>query len=281
MITPRQDITATQVADHYDELDRFYRRVWGEHIHHGVWLYGEETVEEATRNLIACVAAALELGESARVCDVGCGYGGTARALASGFGARVTGVTVSPAQADYAGGFGTGENPRILCMDFQQNDFRDGEFDAALAIESTEHFADKPRLFSELNRILRPGGRVAVCAWLARDDPQPWEVRHLLEPICREGRLPGLGSESEYRGLLEGAGFQEIRFEDLSGDVARTWPVVVTRVLRRLLWDRDTWRFMLGRPRNAGFAVTILRITAAYRTGSMRYGLFSARKPGE
>jgi tocopherol O-methyltransferase len=281
VITPRCDITPAQVADHYDELDRFYRRVWGEHVHHGLWLSGDETAGEATRNLIACVAAALEIGESARVCDVGCGYGGTARALAADFGAHVTGVTVSRAQADYAGGFGTGENPRILCMDFQQNDFRDGEFDAALAIESTEHFADKPRLFSELNRIVRPGGRVAVCAWLAREDAQPWELRYLLEPICREGRLPGMGSENEYRGLLEGAGFEETRFEDLSRCVERTWPVIVTRVLQRLLWDGDTWRFLLGRPRNAVFALTILRITAAYRSGAMRYGLFSARKGGE
>ena len=33
-------------------------------------------------------------------------------------------------------------------------------------------------------------------------------MRHLLEPICREGRLPGLGSEHEYRALLEAAGLR-------------------------------------------------------------------------
>ncbi len=227
------------------------------------------------------MAEELALEAGARVCDIGCGYGGTARVLARTYGARVTGVTLSAAQQAYARERGNVPDVEILRLDFLDNQFDDDAFDAAVAIESTEHVEDKPRLFREMARILQPGGRVAVCVWLAKDDPAEWEIRRLLEPICREGRLPGMGTETEYRALLTRAGFEEVAFEDLSRRVRRTWSVVVGRVARRLAWDAGAWRFLLSRPRNVAFAKTIVRIAVAYRTGSMRYGIFTARKPGE
>src|SRR5579883_2847703 len=41
--------------------------------------------------------------------------------------------------------------------------------------------------FAEAHRVLKPGGRLIVCAWLVKSRPRRREVRHLLEPICREG----------------------------------------------------------------------------------------------
>ena len=43
MIVPRDPQSAAAVADHYDELDPFYREIWGEHVHHGYWATGRET----------------------------------------------------------------------------------------------------------------------------------------------------------------------------------------------------------------------------------------------
>lgn len=279
MITPRVRIGADDVADHYDELDRLYRHVWGEHVHHGLWLTGKETVPQATRNLAVRVADALSLLPDQHVCDIGCGYGATSRLLAEGYGVRVTGITLSRAQFEFAQAATRANNPRYLCADFLSKAFDAGSLDAAVAIESTEHFEDKQRLFEEMLRILRPGGRIGVCAWLASETLRPWEVRYLLDPICREGRLPGLGSETDYRELIARAGFADVRMEDITASVARTWPIIVRRVLARLPWDPATWRFLVGRPKNAIFGVTISRIALAYRTGAMRYGIFTARKP--
>lgn len=171
MITPRRPIAPDDVADHYDELDQLYRDIWGEHVHHGLWLTGDESVPEATRNLVARVAAALKLQRADRVCDIGCGYGATSRLLASESGACVTGVTLSHAQFEYAKSVTSTDNPEFLRADFLASGFDTASFDAALAIESTEHFADKPALFDEVFRILRPGGRFAICAWLAGENP--------------------------------------------------------------------------------------------------------------
>src|SRR5690349_13484122 len=82
MISPRAEPSREDVATHYDGLDRFYREIWGEHVHHGLWKTGRETPEAATRQLIAEVAERAGIGPGAEVCDVGCGYGGTARVLA-------------------------------------------------------------------------------------------------------------------------------------------------------------------------------------------------------
>jgi len=279
MILPSRSIAPSDVADHYDELDVFYREVWGEHVHHGLWRTGRESDVEAAEQLVTHVADAIALQRGERLVDIGAGYGATARLLAERYSADVTAFTVSRAQFEYASAKPAVPGVRYLLRDWLRNDLPSGGADAAIAIESTEHMLDKAAAFAEAHRALRAGGRIAVCAWIARERPSGWEVRHLLEPICREGRLAGMGSETEYRGLLTDAGFADLRVEDLSSAVKRTWPKCARGVGARLLRDARYRRFLFDRAsRNRVFALTLLRICAAYETGAMRYLLFVARK---
>ena len=55
-LTVDPDRLRSDVAAHYDDLDRFYREIWGEHVHHGLWTDPRSTPEEATRRLIDLVA---------------------------------------------------------------------------------------------------------------------------------------------------------------------------------------------------------------------------------
>ncbi len=275
MIIPRQTQTSEAVALHYDQLDRYYREMWGEHVHHGLWLSGREPAEQAVVQLVDHVAAAAGIGKGDRVCDVGCGYGGAARHLAKEYGAEVTGLTISSSQHRFACEQTDGDNPQYLLRNWEQNELPEASFDALISIECVSHVVDKQRYFDEIRRVLKPGARAAIIAWLADEKPHRWEVRHLLEPICREGRLPSMASRSEYETLIANAGLKLHGYSDLSKRVRKTWSICAWRLAANLATDRH-YRSELWKRRNTDwiFAVTLWRILTAYYTGAMKYGLF-------
>jgi tocopherol O-methyltransferase len=279
MIIPRVPQTAGDVAGHYDELDEAYRAIWGEHVHHGYWRTGRETPGQAVEALVELVADRLALMPGQRVVDIGCGYGASAAWLAAHHDVAVTGFTLSEAQYAIAAA-----RPGALAFhrrDWLDNGLADAGFDRAFAIESSEHMVDKARFFSEAARVLKPGGRLVVCAWLARTNAGRFEVRHLLEPICREGRLPGMGTREDYEQLAAAAGLRLLGYDDIGRQVRRTWSICARRTARRLVADRAFRRFALARTtRNRSFLLSLPRLMTALRTGAMRYGLFVWEKPG-
>src|SRR5579862_1768054 len=189
LIASRLQPSAGEIAGHYDELDHFYREIWGEHVHHGLWLRRGDSPAKAARQLVDLVARHAGIKPGDRVCDAGCGYGATARILAGELGAEVTGITLSPAQFRFASRTASASpNPSYLLGDWLENSLPAASFDSVIAVESSEHMPDKPAFFAQAARVLKPGGRLVVCSWLAKEDARAWESRLLLEPICREGR---------------------------------------------------------------------------------------------
>ncbi len=278
MISTGHPLTASAVAEHYDELDEFYRDVWGDHVHHGLWLRGTETHREATLELVRRVAARARIAPGERVCDIGCGYGATARMLAAEYAAEVTGITLSPAQFRYAQSQPT-PGVSILLGDWIRNPLDDSIFDAAIAIESTEHMADLAGFFRQAHRVLRSGGRLVVCAWLAHPGASAIHRKLLLEPACREGRMAHIGLFADYRRLFEEFGFTVEREEDVSQQVKRTWPICAARFIACLARQPGYLRFLVNRHRrNRVFALTIFRIWAAFETGALRYGILTGVK---
>jgi tocopherol O-methyltransferase len=282
MIAPRHSISSRDVARHYDELDAFYRELWGEHVHHGFWQTGRERPEEAVVQLVERVADAADIGPGSAVCDVGCGYGATARWLAQAHRARVTGITVSPHQHRVAKAEATagGPAPTYLLGDWLDASLPEATFDAVLFVESLAHMRDKQRALTVAQQVLRPGGWLVACVWLAAPEPPAWTERYILAPICREGQLPGLPTIGEYRRVLPAAGLHVTQIEDIGRNVQRTWSVVTKRVVRAILTRPAYRRYLLDRTQqNRRFALTVLRLWVGFRTGAFRYGFICARKP--
>jgi tocopherol O-methyltransferase len=277
MILPVTPQTPGDVRRHYDDLDVIYREIWGDHVHHGYWRTGKETQAEAVVALVALVAARLQLSAGQKICDIGCGYGASALYLAQHHNVAVTGLTIAPAQARIAAGLRPSAG-RFVCLerDWLANGLPDRSFDHAYAIESSEHMVDKPMFFTEAWRTLRPGGRLAVCAWLAAERPSPLSVRYLLEPICREGRLPGLCNGEEYVDMARQAGFSLVQFSDISRKIRRTWSICARRLAMKFVTDAH-FRAMIADPelRDRIFLLTVVRLMIALRTGAMRYGIFT------
>jgi tocopherol O-methyltransferase len=268
---------ADAVARHYDALDLWYRALWGDHLHHGIWRAETRDRREAAENLLRAVAEAARISPGERVCDVGCGYGGPARWLAAETGAEIVAVTNSAKQAAFARA-ATGEaRVDFLFADWLDNGLPAASFDAVVAIESLAHFADPARTIGEMARVAKPGGRLVAATWMAGERVPPWVERWVLGPIRRTGESPGLLNAAAFRAGFAAAGLRDIRVERLGEAVARTWSIAIFEAGKALVSNRtlrmDALRYPLQAIRLAASAV---RIRLAYRFGWLDYGIIHA-----
>src|SRR5258708_6964258 len=99
--TPRSN-DKNLIVEHYDVVSPLYRSLWGEHLHHGYWIRGDESKEQAQLQLIEHLAQLANIKPGSRILDIGCGYGGSSLYLAKKYGASATGITISPVQVPMA-----------------------------------------------------------------------------------------------------------------------------------------------------------------------------------
>lgn len=274
--TPRSE----DVATHYDELDDAYRQIWSDHAHHGLWLTGRESIDEAVEALVDVTADAAEVRSGSRVIDLGSGYGATGRQLAVNRNAEVTSLTISPRQYEYAVAADAGD-PRLRqhLRDWFANELSPDAYDAVIAIESLGHLETAPAL-AEAFRVLRPGGRIAVCDLVAGNKVPRLLENPLLRAMERESHLVRLSTIGQWRGQFTAAGFVVDDIRDLTRSVRSTWPKGIRRLIRIVYRDRDFRRTLFGGEyQNDGFIRSLLRMTIAQRFGVVRYCLVSAHKP--
>src|SRR5882724_3185989 len=163
-------ITADQIRDHYDSLAFIYRTSWGDHIHHGLFLDNQDAPEDAEVRMVEyCVNLGLSAGAQMR--DVGCGHGGTLIHLARSLSCTGIGLTLSPKQAGALGQSRSGTAGYFDVANADQFQFPTSALDLVWTMESSEHFADKARYFTNVARTLRPNGQLLVAAWTV-----PWIV---------------------------------------------------------------------------------------------------------
>jgi len=183
-------------------------------------------------------AATLELAQAAsvdstkRVLDVGSGVGGTSRYLAREFGCRVTGIDLTDEYCRTAAMLSERIGLAEL-VDYRQGDATNLPFsDASFDIVWTEHVAmnipDKPKLYREMHRVLKPGGTLAIYDILAGP------ARPVLFPVpwARTPESSFLATPDELRMLLEKSGFKVAVWSDTT-DSARAWFVALAEKIRK------------------------------------------------
>jgi SAM-dependent methyltransferase len=120
------------------------------------------------------IAKLASITASTDVLDVGCGFGGSLRRLASqGLGGSLTGVERNAAVMEAAGRLfepPDGVPIRWLRADACELPFETGAFDVVLSVEAMMHFRSRRRFLAEAARVLRPGGAVAVSDLLIAPD---------------------------------------------------------------------------------------------------------------
>jgi SAM-dependent methyltransferase len=113
------------------------------------------------------VVSLAELKPGERVLDLATGTGNAAL-LAARAGAEVTGIDAASRLIQVAGERGRAEGLRadFVVGQLEALPFEDRSFDVALSVFGVIFAQDARRAFSELVRVLRPGGRALVSAWV-------------------------------------------------------------------------------------------------------------------
>ncbi|HMK21637.1 MAG TPA: class I SAM-dependent methyltransferase [Terriglobales bacterium] len=261
--------SASQIRDHYDSLAFLYQAFWGDHIHHGLFLADESPATAQVQMLDHCVGL-LGLRGGEQVLDAGCGHGGTLLHLAGRWNCRGTGLTLSPKQAEIAhekaAKTGFDRQVEFLVSDVTLFAFPPDAFDLVWAMESSEHFPDKPKFFADVKHTLHSQGQLLLAAWTG-----PMKSSAVRE-VARAFLCPELWTAAEYAQAIEAVGLEVAHQEDLSVKVIRTWEICRQRAraagaLVRLL-PQATQEFVAG----------IDVILEAYRSGDLTYTVLVARK---
>ena len=167
---------------------------------------------EATEELATLVNAAPD----EHVLDVGSGLGGASRFLASRCGCRVTGIDLTAeychAASVLADRIGLADVVRYQQGDALALAFDDAHFDVAWTQHISMNIPDKRRLFEEMYRVVKPGGRIAVYDPIGGDGaalefPVPWS---------RDGAISFLIGADETRAMLQSVGFAIETWRDVS-----------------------------------------------------------------
>lgn len=266
------------VREHYDRLSPFYNALWGEHIHHG-FFEADEPPALAQRKLTERLAARAKIERGSRVLDVGCGLGGSSLWLARELGCEVVGVTISPVQARAASTrarrAGLAGRVRFEVADANRLKPPRASFDAVWVVECSEHLTDKARFIEAAARALRPGGRLALCAWLAGDEASRADDQaRLVGQVCEAMLCPSLATRAEYVGWMSGSGFEAIVAEDITRRVEPTWEHCAALARRA---DFRAALALLGE-RTRRFVSAFDLMLRAYRSGAMAYGMFTATR---
>src|SRR6476619_6582750 len=136
---------ARAVRHHYDVSNEFFELFLGETMVYSCAIFsrGATTLKEAQEEKLDTVARKLELKESDRVLDVGCGWGGFPIWAATRHGASVVGITLSPPQAEKAREraeeAGVADRVEIRVMDYRDLAGGGERFDAIASIGMVEH----------------------------------------------------------------------------------------------------------------------------------------------
>ena len=182
-------------------------------------------LEAAQREKYASLARTMDLQSGHSVLEIGCGWGGFAEFAAREVGARVTGITISREQYDFARQrmFNAGLSDRA---DIQFIDYRDveGRFDRVASIEMFEAVGMEywPAYFGKIHDVLAPGGRAGL--QIITIDDRYFAGRAKRTDFIQKYIFPGgmLPSEPSLKPVVDRAGLEWGAVDRFGQDYAET-----------------------------------------------------------
>ncbi|MFT6913573.1 MAG: cyclopropane-fatty-acyl-phospholipid synthase [Paracoccaceae bacterium] len=219
------------ISHHYDLGNDFYGLWLDESMTYSSAKYetGQESLENAQMLKYASMVDQMGVGPGDHVLEIGCGWGGFAEYAAKERGLRVTGLTISREQRDYA----VARMERLGLSDvveIKMCDYRDerGTYDGVASIEMFEAVGEKywPTYFKALHDRLKPGKTATLQIITVHD--RRWEIYKRGVDFIQKYIFPGgmLPSPTALRREVERAGLavsSSIEFGESYSTTLRRW----------------------------------------------------------
>ena len=217
-----------------------------------------QSLEAAQAHKYRTLAQQMDLKAGMSVLEIGCGWGGFAEYAAREVGAKVTGITISKEQYDFAAkrmfDQGLSDRAEIKLIDYRDVE---GTFDRVASIEMFEAVGERywPTYFNKIAQVLKPGGQAGLQIITIQEELFEDYRRHadfIQKYIFPGGMLP---SESKLRAETDRAGLAWTGISRFGQDYADTLAEWAERFDAR--WDdikgfgfdekfRKIWRFYLS-----------------------------------
>jgi phosphoethanolamine N-methyltransferase len=213
------------------------------------------------------------------VMDIGCGIGGIDVILVRDYGAAtVTGLDVEEPLVLRArqrvARAGLADRITIRLVQPGPFPFADESFDAVFSKDSMVHIPDKGALFTEVLRVLRPGGVFLASDWMqSAAGPDSPEMATFFET---SGLTFSMGITDDLRAVLKGAGFIDIRVVDRNPWYREEARSELTRMRREL---REPLLEILGREKADRWIAMREAMIEALDAGAFRPTHFRVIKP--
>lgn len=264
------------VHAHYDLGNDFYRLWLDQGMTYSAALFegdNRRDLTDAQAAKYARILRELDARPGQHILEVGCGWGGFAEQAARA-GCRVTGITISPAQLEYAqqriATAGLQDRVELKLLDYRD---LDGQFDHVVSIEMFEAVGESywPGYFAMLRDRLRPGGRAVVQSITIAD--AKFERYRSGTDFIQQYIFPGgmLPSPRRFREVAANQGLAVVEMHNFGPDYAETlrrWHERFNSVAAEVQaqgFDQRfmrTWRFYLAYC-EAGFRAQATDVTQA------------------
>ncbi|MDX2258338.1 MAG: methyltransferase domain-containing protein [Hyphomicrobiaceae bacterium] len=217
------------------DADAFYAAIWGgEDIHIGIYDTPQDDIAAASRRTVAALASlAPALTASRHVLDIGAGFGGAARYLASRFGCRVTALNLSERENErnraLTDAQGLAGLVSVIDGAFEDIPLATASVDLVWSQDALLHSADRNGVFAEVARVLRPGGAFVLTDIMdsGRCDAAS------LAPVLARIYLADLGSLAAYQAMGEASGLVLTEWRDMREQLPRHYAKVAAELARR------------------------------------------------